>query len=220
MGDGHGELTANREFVQFINQYSEVIELQLIATQQMMEHALSQVMDNLQHLSSEIETESKTAEKFLEETYLSPDDDTNAFVSSIQGSVDALVNEAWDQLCHGSTKKDEESRKETKDLRQFGERFSKQMEALSTLDSEISSIIYKMISALSNDDVIRQKLEHLLLSVHALKVGLAYILTGFRERFTLSEVDMFRKNLLKYTYRLYTSEQEKEIFQRLFPVPE
>lgn len=224
MKDEQERFAASREFVRFINQYTEVIELQLTGTRRMMEDAVDQVMSGIQELSEELESKSKHAEKVLEHTYLNPDQKTSEFVSSIQSSVDVVFEEARGQLRQSMDQAGKEMEIQSQvvedRLRRFGGRFSKYMEALSTMDQEIGKIIYKMISALSNDDVIRQRLEHLLLSVHALKVGLSYVLIDFQERFSMQEVSLLKKDLLAYTYRLYTSEHEKDIYESIFTAPE
>jgi len=189
----------------------------------MMEETIDQVMSGISELSEELESKSQNAEKVLESTYLNPDQKTRDFVSSIQDSVDEVFQGAKD----GLREKFDQAGKEVEissavvddRLRRFGGRFSKYMEALSTMDQDIGQIIYKMISALSNDDVIRQRLEHLLLSVHGMQVGLSYVLTDFKTRFTMNEVSLLRKDLLAYTYQLYTSEQEKELFETIFRAP-
>lgn len=211
---------SSREFVLFINKFTEVIELQLAGVRSMIEQSVDHVMKGINDISTEIGERAQVADRALEQTYYDPDHKTQELVTSIQDSVDAVIENARahlhedsvDELAPSSSLLDNK-------LRRFGGQFSKYMEALSNIDKEAGMILYSMISALSNDDVIRQRLEHILMSVHGLQIGLSYVLIDFNSRFNLKEVDLLKKDLLAYTYKLYTSESEKEAFRDIFGSP-
>lgn len=210
-----GTRLASREIVNFLQKYTEVIELQLVGVRSMIEESVNGVMVGINNLSKETAEKASSANAALEETYLNPDPKTKELVTSIQSSVDNLVNEAKEK---GPDKV--ESTVQDNQLRRFGGRFSKHMEAMSTIDKEVSQILYRMVASLSNDDVVRQKLEHTLDSVHALQVSLSSILVNFEERFNLKEMKKMKEDLLGYTYKLYTAEDEKAVFRQFFKIPD
>lgn len=227
MKDDQDRFAAGREFVGFLNKYTEVIELQLAGVRSMIEDSVDRVMTGINEMSKEMGDKAKAADTILESTYMNPDDKTRDLVSSIQDSVNDLVEKARQDLSSQKSEvqaKADDASTATDNilddrLRRFGGKFSKHMEALSTIDKEVGKILFKMVSALSNDDIIRQKLEHITMNVHALQIALSYVLIDFKSRFTLEEVNLLKKDLLGYTYRLYTSEDEKIEFEKRFAIP-
>ncbi|NRA45030.1 MAG: hypothetical protein HRU09_08760 [Oligoflexales bacterium] len=209
-------LAASREIVNFLQKYTEVIELQLVGVRAMIEESVETVMSGINDLSKETAEKAQSATATLEKTYLEPDAKTKDLVSFIQDSVDGLINEAQQNK--------DPSQMETSvldnQMRRFGGKFSKHMEALSSIDQEVSQILYKMVSSLSTDDVIRQKLEHICDSVHALQVSLSSVLVNFEESYKLKEVRKMKEDLLGYTFKLYTAEDEKVIFKQFFKTPD
>ena len=210
-----GRLAASREIVNFLQKYTEVIELQLVGVRAMIEESVETVMTGINDLSKETAEKAKSANAALEQTYLDPDAKTKDLVGFIQDSVDGLIKEAQE-----NKESSQESKVLDNQLRRFGGKFSKHMEALSSIDKEVSQTLYKMVSSLSNDDVIRQKLEHICDSVHALQVSLSSVLVNFEESYKLKEVKKMKDDLLGYTFRLYTAEDEKAIFKQFFKTPD
>ncbi|MFK7826743.1 MAG: hypothetical protein AB8G05_21555 [Oligoflexales bacterium] len=209
-------LAASREIVNFLQKYTEVIELQLVGVRAMIEESVETVMSGINDLSKETAEKAESANAALEKTYLDPDAKTKDLVGFIQDSVDGLIKEAQENKDASQM----ESSVLDNQLRRFGGKFSKHMEALSSIDKEVSSTLYKMVSSLSNDDVIRQKLEHACDSVHALQVSLSSVLVNFEESYRLREVKKMKDDLLGYTFRLYTAEDEKAIFKQFFKTPD
>ena len=211
-----GRLAASREIVNFLQKYTEVIELQLVGVRAMIEESVETVMGGINDLSKETAEKAKSATSALESTYLDPDAKTKDLVSFIQKSVDGLIDEAQQNKEASQV----ESSVLDNQLRRFGGKFSKHMEALSSIDQEVSAVLYKMVSSLSNDDVIRQKLEHVCDSVHALQVSLSSVLVNFEDSYKLKEVKRMKEDLLGYTFKLYTAEDEKAIFTQFFKKPD
>lgn len=218
MSGNHKErLTTSRELVVFLNKYSEVVERQLEGVRAMIEQAVVSVMQGVQEISTATSSEANQADQILEKAYLSPDQQSKELFDSIQNSVDQVFNEAKGLAATDASQLSSSLVDDR--LRRFGGQFSKHMEALSTLDKDLSNLLLNMMGALSNDDVIRQKLEHLLACVHALQVGLSYVLLDFGQRISLKEVQALKADLLTYTYQLYSSEEEKELFCEIFGSP-
>lgn len=223
MAGDHQRIDASRQLVVALNKYTEVIELQLVGLRQTLAEAVQSVMDGITKLSNVTESESKEADQLLEKTYFAPDQNTMAFIEAVQTSVDSVFNAAQEQkedlssaLSNRGKEAKEDQRIVDDQLRRFAGQFSKHMEALSTMDSTIAGILFKMMAALSSDDVIGQRLQHVLHAVHGLEVGLSYLLIDTKQRFNFDEVEKVKRDVLSFTFAQYTSEDEKEMFRKIF----
>ena len=211
-------LNASMELVSFVTRYNQVLSKQLHAVQSMMADTVETVMKSINDLSSATEGKKAEAENALEQTYLNPDAETAELVKSIQSSVDDVIAAATAQMVAGQTSSSGNSIEDHADhLRRFGGQFSKHMESLSTLDDGVKSMLFAMMGALSADDVIRQRLEHIAMTISAMQVGLNYLLLDFEKRFNAANVDSFAKDLLDYTWRSYSMEEERDLFRRCYP---
>jgi len=90
------------------------------------------------------------------------------------------------------------------------------MEAISTLDDNIKQVLISIMGALSTDDVIDQKLDHVERSLNALQISLAYVLVDFAARFTHEGVEKLKRELIQYVYRQYTMESERDVHKNIF----
>ena len=210
---------ASRVLVDFINRYSMVAGRQLVGVREMIEQATEKVMVGIQDLSSTLSGSAAEANEILEQTYFKPDSNTKDLVASIQSSVDELFEAAHRPTASSSTPESQADEIAKTHLRRVGGQFSKHMEALSTMDPEVGGLLMRMMGALSSDDVIRQRLEHVVSGIQALQIGLSYVLIDFRRRFTLEETEVLKADLLHYTFDCYSSESEKQVYLKLFGAP-
>ena len=88
--------------------------------------------------------------------------------------------------------------------------------ALESLDDQLRSMLVQMMGALSTDDVVGQRLEHVAQSIQAMKVGLTYMLLDFKGRFNSSGVQQFKTELMDITLKQYTTEEERDRFNEVF----
>ena len=220
MGLEKDYIETSKTVAEFSFLYSKVLILHLKNVRAEMEESVKELMQGVNVLTSETSTKAKEAEELLEKEYLQPDENSQALFQAIQNSVDAVLEEALksNSIVETTDKNNNQPKVFNKLLRRFGTKFSKHMEALSTLDSEIGDIVYEMIAHLSIDDLIRQKLEHVSDAITGLHEGLANILDNFEEKFTAEEVKMMQKDLTNKLYVSYTAEEEKEIFKKYFEV--
>lgn len=216
MHDLNERSAASLELVVFLNKYAELLSEQLGAIRKLIEEAVIVVMDNVNTLSQETAQKASEVEKQLTHTYLNPDQKTSDLVEAIQGNVDELFALASKDLANTHSKATSSTAEKQ---RRLGGQFSKSMEAIGTMDEALSQMLMDMMAALSNDDVIRQKLEHVLQMVNALQVGMSYVMIDFKNKFTQSEVDALKADLLAYTYKIYTCESEKDIQKAIFGLP-
>jgi hypothetical protein len=210
-------LDASYKIIVLLQQYCEVLARQTEASQKQMDSSTFEVMNAIYSLSQDSEKRKNEAEKLLEETYLAPTGNASELFSSVQSSTDDIFEQAT--LAITDTKQNlTQVEDKSVDMRRLAGKFSKNMESLSTFDESIKSILLSMTGVLSNNDVISQKLEHIVMAIRAMHVGLANILVDIDDRLTEKTVKDFNELLLSYTYRTYTMESERDLYKTFFNV--
>ncbi|MEZ4741170.1 MAG: hypothetical protein R3B45_01765 [Bdellovibrionota bacterium] len=207
---------ACEKLVKFLNDYSSVLERQLAGVYSTIDEAINGIMESITKIATETESSKSAAEATLEETYLAPSAETKELVSSIQDSVDNILNEALaDSAIEQSGQEERGGSENTDKLRRLGGYFSKHMESMSTMDDAVAGLLMDVMGALSNGDVISQRLEHLSRSVTALKLGLSYVLVDINKRFTVNDMKKLRADLNDYMLRQYSSEEERLLHEEI-----
>jgi len=204
---------ACEKLVKFLNNYSTVLELQLAGVYKTIDGAITGIMDSITEIAIETENSKNSAETTLDETYLTPSVETKEMVDSIQESVDEIFENAKLGVQKNSSE-DTVSTNSEKLLRLAGH-FSKNMESMSTMDDAVQGVLMEVMGALSNGDVISQRLEHLSRSVNALKLGLSYVLVDLNKRFTEEGIIRLRADLNDYMLRQYSSEEERILHEKI-----
>ena len=199
----------------FSKKFSDVLILQLSEIRAEMEQAVKELMSSINDLSQETSSSAKAATENLENIYLDPDENSQELLTAIQSSVDDVV-ESFSKDSGGHASNEDKSAAIDNLLRRFGGRFSKHMEAVSQIDSDVGGIIYDMVSHLSIDDLLRQKIEHVSFGIVELQKGLADILVNFEDNFNSSAIENMKENILQKLYNSYAAEDEKEIFKKHF----
>lgn len=87
---------------------------------------------------------------------------------------------------------------------------------LSELDQSLHSVIVTAMGALSAEDVLVQRMEHLMLMMKALETCLSYVLLDYPNRGKSSRLNDFMEDLKLFTLSQYTSEDEKEEYRSIF----
>jgi hypothetical protein len=104
-------------------------------------------------------------------------------------------------------------------LMRTGGLFSKHMEAISGLDHDLQNLIAQIIGAVSVDDVIAQRLSHIIAGMNHLQVELATLLANYKQHARADAIKLFRNRVLTQVYLSYTSEDERLIFHKIFGHP-
>lgn len=211
-------LEASRELVVYIDKFTKVMELQMdaICTE------FNQTMDDILKLAFILQESTKEkkdqADVLLHETYLNPDTGTQELMDSIQKSVDDVFEQAKSKEDGQPGEDSNESAADAK-LRRFGGKFSKNIEALATMDDAMKEMVMQIVGNLSNEDVIFQIMSHVKKSITALQLGVNYVLIDFKGRFGPEAVERIRADLLLYTYKQYTCASERKLFESIFEPP-
>jgi hypothetical protein len=224
------QIESARRLVDFVRSFTEMQELQLNAIRGSIEKLVEHVMNSINDINKKTQQKAEEADQVLVTTCVNPDADTKLLLGVLQGEADAVFEKASGQrleqyessrkIADGVTQPDALANLAVEGkFRRMGGRFTKHMEALSTLDSELRDLLFGMMGALSGDDVIRQQLDHVIQGVESLSAALAGIVTHPESTFTTKAVDTIKGRVLTDLYTSYTSESEKEIFHRVFGKP-
>lgn len=100
-----------------------------------------------------------------------------------------------------------------------GRLFAKSMEAISSFDEQVQSIVMGVIGIISIDDVLRQRLVHVVQSVRMLHEMIVEAVPQIQAGLNTKQVLLIRNALLTKTYRLYSMEEERALFHRYFGRP-
>jgi hypothetical protein len=207
--------------VSFLAQYTRLLEGQLLNIRETMVSTVETVMQGVAGISSTTEDRRQHAEKVLESTYVNPDMETEILIQDMQKVVDEIFDEMSERHAKGQDIGQLVSAEPEVLVRnrinRFAGRFKTEMNTLNTIDDELKNVIFGIIGALSSEDVIAQKLEHVVMSLKILQTGLNYVLIDYDQRCTLDELEKVAADIKSYTFRQYTAEDEKKRFLAIFP---
>lgn len=210
---------ASRALISFVRSFTDLQEKHLKGIHQAMRDTVDGVMQGIQQISDQTSQNKKKANEVLVSTYTNPDEDAKRAMDDVQDEVERVMAEAKAASVApagkstSATPTDELSLK----VRRSAGFFSKHMEALETLDGSLQEMLLSMMGQLSRDDIISQRIEHILMSLQGLQTSLTYILTDYENRCRDGEVEKFIEDLKAYTLRSYTMEEEKKAFYEVFP---
>lgn len=218
-----GSLT---EISGLLEDYCNLLEAQVDGIREEMKAVVSTISDGIERIRATAEKKKKEADTILVKTYTDPDRATKDAMNTIQHSVDSVFEQASAAMANNINypeSRDDASQPPLQNLseakkRRSGGQFSKHMEALSTLDGEVRDLLLSMLDALSKDEVIGERLEHVASGVAALG---KFIRTELKHapKAPARVTDKFKNDFLAAVFRKYTSDGERRIFQKHFGSP-
>jgi len=210
---------ATRDLILFVRNYTDMLEKQLLESRSLMQEAVDGVMQSIQAISDKTATKKKQANQVIVNTYTNPDAETRATMDSVQDEVNKVLEEAMSggapAAVSSTAKRDSDDLRNK--LRRSAGIFSKHMEALETLDTELQDVLLHMMGMLSRDDVIAQRIEHVTGAMQAMQMSLSYMLVDFETRCSKDGVERFAKDLKQFVLRSYTMEEERRVHWAVFP---
>jgi hypothetical protein len=202
---------ASKILIDFLRDFTFLSEQQLLSSKSMLEGIVVQVMNSMGELSETSNQKVKAAQQILVK-----DEKTGEFIASKRAVIEKKEVEAV-----LSSPNSEALRKimlESKLLRSSGA-FSKHLETISMLDGNLQKLLSDVIGAVSLDDVIAQRLSHVIESLQTLHQALAQFLEDYQNECRPDRVKLLRNKVLTKVYLSYSSEEEKEVFHRIFGHP-
>jgi hypothetical protein len=201
---------ASKILVDFLRDFTLLTEQQLVSIRMLMEKTVADVMNSVTSMSQVADHKKMQANEVLIKDKKSQD-----FVSS---SSKELEKDEEAILSGESTDSQRKDYLENK-LMRTGGLFSKHMEAISGLDHDLQNLIAQIIGAVSVDDVIAQRLSHIIAGMNHLQVELATLLANYKQHARADAIKLFRNRVLTQVYLSYTSEDERLIFHKIFGHP-
>lgn len=197
--------------IDFLRDFTFLTEQQLLSVRKTMEAIVADVMESITQMNSEASMKKDMAIEVLVRGKESSDQFVSTTLAAVEKRDEGLLEK-------DNTKAAQKEVLENKLLRDSGI-FSKHLEAVSRLDADLQGLISRVIGSVSADDVIAQRLNHIILSLRYLHEEMAEFLVDHKSQCTPDGVRAFRNRVLTHVYRSYTAEDEKEIFHRVFGQP-
>lgn len=212
--------TATRDLILFVRSYTDLLEKQLEDSRALMREAVDGVMNSIQAISDKTALKKRQANAVIVNTYTNPDAETKATMDSVQDEVNKVLEEAMNgggAAASVAAKPARDTDELRNKLRRSAGIFSKHMEALETLDTELQDVLLHMMGMLSRDDVIAQRIEHVTLAMQAMQMSLSYMLVDFETRCNKEGVECLTRDLKSFIMRSYTMEEERRVHFAVFP---
>lgn len=200
---------AAKILVDFVRDFTSLAEQQLMSIRELMEQTVQEVMNAVHDINSKASQKKNQAIEVLVK-----DRESSEFRSST-----SKIREEVDEIAKGNVAEVQRREFLENQLRRAGGVFSKHMEALHTIDRDLQDVLFKVMGAVSMDDVMGQRLIHVIDSVLLLKEGISNVVGDYTKYGKPKEVQNLRNQILSKVYRSYTTEEEKEIFHKLFGQP-
>lgn len=200
---------ASKILIDFLRDFTSLSEQQLLSTKDMLEGVVSQVMASMMKMSDESSHKKVEASEVLIKDF-----NSGAFVSSSASAVEKKEAAQPDADRADNRKVILGS----KLLRSSGV-LSKHLEAISMLDTNLQKVLSDVMGSVSVDDIIAQRLGHVIQSLQTLQRALAQFLLDYKTECSPERVKLLRNKVLTEVYLSYSSEEEKEVFHKIFGYP-
>ena len=206
-------LKASSALITYVNKFCYMLEVQLEGIKSTLQTTVTGVMAEIETINALTATSASKAEKSLEEAHFYPNKETKELFSKIQSIADQIVD-SHSQDVGG------ESDALNLNILRFGGRYAKHMEALSRIDSSLQAPMSAMMGTLSVDDRTMQRIEHIILSLRALRISLEYILVDASRRLSPTHTNVLATDLINYSWQLYSMNDERKVYLKHFKIPE
>lgn len=184
---------AVRELLLFVGDFSRLIDRQVSDTRAIMVKTVDEMMASVNQINSAADFKLKKADELLVK-----DKGANAFESKSVRDVDTRHTETAQRI------------------KAINETISTHMSGLGHLDDSVRSVLFSIMGALSVDDVVRQRLEHVTASAHAMDDGIKLIVQEFAKgTLSVATANTVKNQLAQKMYKSFTMEGEKAVFKRV-----
>jgi hypothetical protein len=182
-----------KDLLLFVRNFARLMDQQLIDTRKIMEKTVEQMMTSVSAINAAADLQLKKADEVLVKDY-----DKQTFVSKSAREIDSNFADPAARV------------------KVLNEHISAHMATLGNLDDSVRSVLFSIMGALSMDDVIRQRLEHVTTSINAMESGVGRVLADFSAGH-LTDVDasLINNEMADKMFRSFTMEEEKTVFRQV-----
>lgn len=182
-----------KDLLVFICDFARLMDQQLIESRRIMEKTVEQMMASVSAINDAADFKLKKADEVLVKG-----SDQGTFVSK-------SAKELGSQFSNPSGR-----------VKAINEHISSYMATLSNLDDNVRSLLFSIMGALSMDDVIRQRLEHVTTSISAMETGITRVVKEFAAvKLGDAEAHKINSEMADKMYRSFTMEDEKAVFKKI-----
>ncbi len=182
-----------KDLLVFICDFARLMDQQLIESRRIMEKTVEQMMASVSAINDAADFKLKKADEVLVKG-----SDQGTFVSKSAKELDS-------QFANPSGR-----------VKAINEHISSHMATLSNLDENVRSLLFSIMGALSMDDVIRQRLEHVTTSISAMETGITRVVKEFAAvKLGDAEAHNINSEMADKMYRSFTMEDEKKVFKNI-----
>lgn len=151
------------------------------------------------------------AEKMMSQAHFSPDTDLEKEIEANQQDVDSILEEA-------KSTSQEDGEVDSKEVaraqaRRAGGKFSKNIEAISMYEEKLTEILVKMAGSLSNEDVMKQLLENVILGQEALIKFFSSMPTDLSDPMLGKDIEDMIKDIVEESQKRCRSTQERRALE-------
>lgn len=208
----------------FIRDFSILCEEQLKDLTNILKNSVTDIMDSITNINSISDLKKKQSDEVIVST--GSTGDGTATDSKGAGSKFKITSfEALSQAEKEKIENEETDKVKVKieimekELMRASGKFSKQIEAVSTMEEDVRELLFFIMGAASINDVIEQRINHMIFSFKKFNELLVTIINDMEDRITIDDIKLFRNKILTSVYLSYTTEDERKIFHKIFGLP-
>jgi hypothetical protein len=185
---------ASAEMMTFLRDYSKLLDHHITTVRKILLTTVDEAMSGVAAINAAADRKLKMADEVLVK------DQSSAFVSKSAKDLDITFKDPAEKIKH------------------VNETLSAHMSGLSNLDESVRGFLFAIMGGLSMDDVVRQRMEHLTLSLDAMHDGVQKVIDQYGSSAAVSDdfINSVQHEMLVRMYRSYTMEDEKKVFSKVF----
>lgn len=197
---------AAKLLVKFIADYTNLLQCQIGSIKTEMATVVNEVMESVNKLNSAQIEKTKMAESILLK------DEKQQKVGFKEVSAKQKSVDESEKLKHA---KIDINKIITTNVKKAGTQLKEYMRSLENLDAKMQDLILTMVGAMSADDVVGQRLDHVGFALQILGGELAKVVQDFEKNFTPSGIEKFGQQINNEVFARYTMPEERESFIRV-----
>ena len=184
---------AIQDLLVFLRDFSTLVDAHLNDVRKIMITTVDEMMNSVNMINEATDFKKKKADELIVKG-----SDGGSFVSRSAKEVDVRYADPAERV------------------KEFNAKLSGHMATLANLDDSVRGVLFTIMGSLSMDDVVRQRLEHVSTSIHAMKVSVENVINYFTSGgLNEAHVDAEMSVLVNKMYKSFTMEDEKTVFRRV-----
>lgn len=173
------------------------------------------VMENVLSIDQLTNKEKSNAEQLMIDTHLNPDQESEKHMLNAQASADEIFESALNTEDSDPNSTIEDCHNKAKNRRDAG-KFSKNAEAISMLSEKLQHTLTNLVGALSEDDLIFQRLENVKDATNYMVMYLSNLDEKFESKFNDSQIKSAQFEILDTVNKRLVSTDETKLFEKFY----